>query len=73
MKINVKVFPKSGEEKVVAEEGSNYLVFLKKEAKNNKANEELKKVLEKHFGSKVKILKGKSSRKKVVEVEELGD
>jgi len=50
-----------------SEDGS-YKVFLKKQAEDGKANEELIKFLKKHFGAEVKIIKGFNSKKKLIEV-----
>lgn len=70
MIINVKVFPNSGREEIVHVSDGEYKIYLKKPAENNKANIELVKILTKHFGEDVKILKGKTSRRKVVEVKD---
>ena len=43
-------------------------IFLKKPAKENKANEELEKLLSKYFKAKVKIIKGHTSKNKTIEI-----
>ena len=68
MKINIKVFPNSGREEILKISEGDYKVYLKKPAEDNKANIELLKVLKKHFEGDVKILKGKTTRKKIVDV-----
>ncbi len=67
MKINVKVKPRSGEQKIEkSDEG--LMVYLKSAPEDNKANIELLKALKKYFGKNVKIIKGKTSKNKVIEV-----
>ncbi len=68
MRINVKVFPNSGREEIIEISKEEFKVYLKKPAEENKANLELLKLLKKHFGGEIKIIKGFTSRKKVVEV-----
>ena len=68
MKINVKVKPNSGIQKVEQLSGNEYKVFLKSVPENNKANKELIRILSKYFKEEVKIKSGFTSRKKVVEV-----
>jgi len=67
MKINVKVFPNSGRQEVVKISENEFKVYLKKPAEKNKANEELIKVLKKYMKEDIKIIKGQSSRKKLIE------
>jgi uncharacterized protein (TIGR00251 family) len=70
MIISVKVKPNSKENRI--EENTGRLVaYLKAPAEKNKANTELIKLLAKHFSlpiAKIKIIKGKASRNKVVEI-----
>ena len=68
MIINVKVKPNSGKQEVERISSEEYKVYVKSKAENNKANLEVVKLLEKHFKMDVKILRGKISRNKVVEV-----
>jgi uncharacterized protein (TIGR00251 family) len=68
MKIEVKVQPNSGREEIKKISDSEYKIFLKKPAEKNKANIELLKLLKKHFKTEVKLLSGKTSKKKIVEV-----
>ena len=68
MKINVKVKPNSNEEKIEKISEEYYLVFLKKPATEGKANLELIKVLSKYFKKDVRIVSGKSSKKKIVDI-----
>ncbi|MFA4960155.1 MAG: DUF167 domain-containing protein [Candidatus Pacearchaeota archaeon] len=68
MKIEVKVQANSGREEIQKISDSQYKIFLKKPAEKNKANIELLKLLKKYFGTEVKILKGKTSKNKTIEV-----
>ncbi|MBT3642867.1 DUF167 domain-containing protein [archaeon] len=69
MKINLKVQPKSGRQEIIRVDEDSYKVFLKKSPEDNKANEELTKLLKKYFNEKnVKIIKGLTSRNKIIEV-----
>jgi len=68
MKINVNVKTNSGKQEVEKISENEFKVFLKSVPENNKANLELEKILSKYFKKQVKILRGKTSKKKVVEV-----
>jgi len=70
MIINVKVRPNSSEQKI-EDKGGALHVSLKESAEQNKANIELINLLAKHFNTsakEIKILRGKTSRNKIVEV-----
>lgn len=69
MRITVKVVPNSGRQEVVEVEKDTYKVFLKKTPKENKANEELIKLLSRRLKKKVRIVTGKTSRKKTLELQ----
>lgn len=69
MKLNIKVQPNSFRQEIQTSiDGGVSKVFLKKPAKNNKANNELIKFLKKHFKREVKIIKGFNSKKKTIEI-----
>ncbi len=68
MLINVKVKPNSGKQEVEKLSLEEYKVYLKSRAENNKANLELVRLLEKYFKGEVKIIRGKTSHKKIIEV-----
>jgi len=68
MIIQVKVYPHSGREEIVKESDNSYKVYLKKPAKDNKANLELIKLLKEYFLKDIKIIKGLKSRSKIVEL-----
>lgn len=72
MKINVTIKPnsKKGPE-ITAQVDGSLLVFIREIAVDGKANEALIKLLAKHFGvakTRVEIVRGHTSRHKVVEI-----
>jgi len=68
MKQNIKVQPNSKKQVIQTDiDGKIQKVFLKNPAKDNKANNELEKFLSKHFKTKVKIIKGHTSKNKTIE------
>jgi uncharacterized protein (TIGR00251 family) len=66
-KISVKVHANSSQEKV-KELGKGLEVWLKVKPVDGKANEKLIKLLKKHYKKNIKIIKGFSSRNKVIEI-----
>jgi len=70
LKIGVKVIPRSHREEIVkTDEG--YLVRVKMQPKEGKANEAVIKLVAEHFGvtrSQVRITSGLSGRNKIVEI-----
>ena len=68
MRLNIKVQPNSGRQEVQKISEDEYKVFLKKSPEDNKANIELVKFLKKHYKKEVKIIKGFTSKRKVVEI-----
>ena len=69
MKLSIKVQPNSKKQMIQTDiEGKIQKVFLKNPAKDNKANIELEKFLSTHLKKQVKIIKGHTSKNKVVEV-----
>lgn len=74
MKLNIRCFPHSGRQEIEKIEGiegdkNPYKVYLKSNPEDNKANIELLKFLKKHFKVKnIKLIKGRTSRNKVVEL-----
>jgi len=69
MKIKIKVQPNSSRQEIQKNlDGQITKVFLKKPAKENKANKELEKLLSKHFKKKAKIINGHTSKNKTVEI-----
>lgn len=70
MIINLKVRPRAGRQEIKKISDKDYLIFLKSAPENNKANIELIKLLGKYFDKDVRIIKGKSSMRKTVEVKD---
>ncbi len=69
MKFQIRVQPNSSKQEIQTNlDGTISKVFLKKPAKENKANKELEKLLTKHFKSKATIIKGHTSKTKTIEV-----
>lgn len=68
MRLNIKVQPNSGRQEIKQISENEYKIFLEKSPEDNKANEELIKLLSKKFNSKVNIIKGRTSKRKVIEL-----
>jgi len=71
MKIAVKVFPNSKEQKIKKELAGSLRVYLKSPAKEDKANKELVEVLADYFDvskAEIEIVRGKKSRRKFVSI-----
>lgn len=68
MKITIKVQPNSSKSEIQQINETTYKVFLRKPNQKGKANQELEKLLKKHFKQSIKILKGKTSKTKLVEL-----
>ncbi|MEK6903290.1 MAG: DUF167 domain-containing protein [Nanoarchaeota archaeon] len=66
----VTVRPRSAETTILKEEGDHLTVAVHASPENGKANLELIKFLSKYFDAEVKILRGLTSRKKTVLVNE---
>ena len=65
------VKPGTSQEKMVVAEDGSLVVYLRAKAHDGEANKALMKVLAEHFGvakSRIKIVRGQSSRQKVIEV-----
>jgi hypothetical protein len=72
MRINIKVKTDCSFESIEEISNNNYKINLKSKPENNKANLELIKILSKYFKvdiSKIKIIKGKTSKNKIVDVD----
>ncbi len=71
MLINIKVKTNSSKQKIENFGGGRYLIYLKSEPENNKANIELINFLSKEFGvspKSIKIKFGQTSDKKLIEI-----
>ncbi len=72
MKISARVKPNAKENKVEKISDNEFLVWVKAPAQENRANQAAREILAEYFGvakSRVNLLKGKTSRQKVFEVE----
>jgi len=68
MRIKIKLHPNSSQEKIEEiEKDKEYEVWIKEKPIDGKANEELIKILKKHFKKSVRIVHGLKSRDKVIE------
>lgn len=71
MIIKVKVKPRSGKRSVESFGDNKYLIYLKEEPENNKANIELINLLSRYFGipiSKIRIKTGLHNNEKTIEL-----
>jgi len=68
MIIKIKVKPGSREQKIEKTSDSEYEINLKERAEDNKANIELLKLLKRYFNKEARIIEGKTSRNKIVEI-----
>jgi uncharacterized protein (TIGR00251 family) len=68
MLLEVKVVPNSREFRI-ERDGAGWKIHLTEPAERNKANIELVKEMEKITGRRVRILRGATGRKKVLEIE----
>lgn len=71
MKISVVVKPNARRNEVTVREDGGFLVLVKAPAAEGKANKMLMEVLAQFFGkpkSSITILKGKSARRKIIEI-----
>jgi uncharacterized protein (TIGR00251 family) len=69
MILKIKVQPNSNRQEITFDlDGKIQKIFLKKPALENKANNELEKLLSKHYNAKAKIIKGHTSKIKTIEV-----
>jgi uncharacterized protein (TIGR00251 family) len=67
VKVTIKVKPKSSRSEIVKEEDS-YVAYLKSVPDKGKANMELLKIAKKYFGKEIKIVRGFTSKTKVLEI-----
>lgn len=69
MILKIKLHPNSSQEKIREISPENYEVWIKQKPIENKANQELIKILKKHFKcNSTQIIKGLKSKNKVVEL-----
>ena len=71
MLINVRVKPRHSERKIESFGDNRYLVYVKSEPENNKANIELVNMLSKYFGipvGRIRIKRGLTNNDKIIEL-----
>ena len=68
MRLKIKTQPNSGRQEIQKVSDDEYKIFLKKSPEDNKANVELIEFLKKHYKKEVKIIKGFTSKRKLIEV-----
>jgi uncharacterized protein (TIGR00251 family) len=71
MLLNIKVTPKSSKNELVKQSDGSYKAKLSAAPTEGKANESLIKILSEEFGvpkTKIKIVRGLTSRNKVIEI-----
>ncbi len=66
MIIKVRVHPNSKKREIV--KGNVWNIYLKSRPENGKANNELIKLIRKELGKNVKIVHGKKSKDKILEI-----
>ena len=64
--LNITVKPNSPKTKILEEAGNNLKIAVAAPASDNKANQELIKFLKKKFKKNIKIIRGLTSKKKLV-------
>jgi uncharacterized protein (TIGR00251 family) len=69
MRMNIRVVANSKRDSIV-ERDCVLVVYVKEQAKDNRANLAVIKLLSKHFDKSVRIVSGFRSRRKVVEISE---
>ena len=67
--IEIKVKPNSRENKILEQEGNKMKVAVKAPAREGKANQELIKFLSRELKTRVEIIRGKTSSRKIVRIE----
>ncbi len=70
MILKIKVKPNSREQKIEKISDNEFKIYLKEKPENNKANLALLRLLKKEFRRNVKIIKGKTSRNKIIEIKD---
>jgi uncharacterized protein (TIGR00251 family) len=66
--IKVKVKPNAPKTKVISQNENELILAVAAPPENNKANIELIKFLSRHFKSKVKIIRGLTSKTKLIKI-----
>ena len=74
--LEIKVFPQSGRQECQLDKAGGLRCYLKSSPEHGKANEELVKILAKTLSfpqAQFKIIRGATSRKKVIKIETVHD
>jgi len=74
MKIEIKVLPNSGKQKIILDKNNYIKIYLKSAPKKGYANRELIKFLSKKLGiakNDIEIVRGRTLRKKLLEINQL--
>ena len=70
MMLKIRAKPNSKKQEIRKISEKEYIISLKENAENNKANLELLKVMKKYLRKDIKIIKGLRSRNKIIEVKD---
>ena len=65
--LEIKVIPCAGKEEII--EGEPLVVKVREPAEKGKANKAVVRLLSRHLGAKVRIIRGETKRRKIVEIE----
>jgi hypothetical protein len=71
MKVDIRLIPRSKHNLIIKEDENRFKVYVTSPAIEGRANQALIKRLAEFFGlskSKIKIIKGKKSRNKIIEI-----
>lgn len=71
MLIKVKCFPSSKKEEIIKKNENTFLIKVKEDAKDGKANKRIFVILSDHFNTKnIKIIKGSKEPSKIYKIDE---
>lgn len=76
MKITAKVIPNASKSEIISINNNEFKIKVQTPPEDGKANKEVIKLLAKHFNtskSKIKIISGKTTRLKIIEIFDLQD
>jgi len=65
--LEIKIIPNSKKNKIILK-NNKFILEISKEAENNKANQELIRFIKKITGKNIKIIKGKTSKNKIIKI-----
>jgi len=67
MKYSIKVIPSASKDEIIKRDDGSIVVKVNAPPERGKANQAVMKILSKYFNSRVRIVAGEKSRKKIVE------